>query len=183
MGEFFNAAMFAQAKGISMNVEKKKSDKPLVTLDLCGLNCPAPLLGAKQVIGDLQPGQVMQLISDCPGTADDLFAWSRHTGNEVIATDKLGGRRVAYTIKRRASGAARTTPNVTLDIRGVSCPGPIIEAKKLLDGMKPGESLLLMSNCPGSPDDVNSWVRSTGLELLTKQEVAPGTYEFLIRKT
>ena len=161
---------------------KGNSDKPLVTLDLCGLNCPAPLLGAKHVIDDLQPGQVMQLISDCPGTADDLFAWSRHTGNEVIACDKQGGLRVAYTIRRGASGAVRPDANVTLDIRGVSCPGPIIEAKKLLDGMKAGEILLLVSNCPGSPDDVNSWVRSTGLALVAKQEVAPGTYEFFIRK-
>lgn len=161
---------------------EKNSHKPLVTLDLCGLNCPAPLLGAKHVIDDLQPGQVMQLISDCPGTPDDLFAWSRHTGNEVIGTDKLGGRRVAYTIKRGASGAERATANVTLDIRGVSCPGPIIEAKKLLDGMQAGETLRLVSNCPGTPDDVNSWVRSTGLKLVAKQEVAPGTYEFFIRK-
>ncbi|MDP2640098.1 MAG: sulfurtransferase TusA family protein [Betaproteobacteria bacterium] len=162
---------------------KKSSDKPLVTLDLCGLNCPAPLLGAKHVIDDLRPGQVMQLISDCPGTPDDLFAWSRHTGNEVIATDRLGGRRVAYTIRRGETGAKRPVANVTLDMRGVSCPGPIIEAKKLLDGMKPGEILLLVSNCPGSPDDVNSWVRATGLELLAKQEVAPGTYEFFVRNT
>ena len=162
---------------------KKNADRPLVTLDLCGLNCPAPLLGAKQVIDDLRPGQVMQLISDCPGTPDDLFAWSRHTGNEVIATDKLGGRRVAYSIRRSAHGAQRPPANVTLDIRGVSCPGPIIEAKKLLDGMQPGEVLLLLSNCPGAPDDVNSWVRATGLELLAKQEVAPGTYEFFISKT
>ena len=161
---------------------EKNSVKPLVTLDLCGLNCPAPLLGAKHVIDDLQPGQVMQLISDCPGTPDDLFAWSRHTGNEVIGTDKLGGRRVAYTIRRGAGVAERPVANVTLDIRGVSCPGPIIEAKKLLDGMKAGETLRLLSNCPGSPDDVNSWVKSTGLELRGKQEIAPGTYEFFIRK-
>ena len=161
---------------------QRNSDKPLVTLDLCGLNCPAPLLGAKHVIDDLQPGQVMQLISDCPGTPDDLFSWSRHTGNEVIATDRLGGLRIAYTIRRGTSGTVRPTANVTLDIRGVSCPGPIIEAKKLLDGMKAGEVLLLMSNCPGSPDDVSSWTRSTGLELLAKQEVAPGHYEFFIRK-
>lgn len=161
--------------------KEKNPDKPLVTLDLCGLNCPAPLLGAKRVIDDLRPGQTMQLISDCPGTPDDLFAWSRHTGNEVIATTKLEGRRVAYTI-RRASGESRPTANVVLDILGVACPGPILEAKKLLDGMKAGEVLLLVSNCPGSPDDVNSWVRSTGLELLAKQEVAPGTYEFFIRK-
>jgi TusA-related sulfurtransferase len=162
---------------------EKNSDKPLVTLDLCGLNCPAPLLGAKHVIDDLQPGQVMQLISDCPGTPDDLFAWSRHTGNEVIGTDRLGGRRVAYTIRRGAGAAERPSANVTLDIRGVSCPGPIIEAKKLLDGMKTGETLRLLSNCPGSPDDVNSWVKSTGLQLRAKQEISPGTYEFFIRKS
>jgi TusA-related sulfurtransferase len=182
MGERFNAAMFAQARGTAMSMQKN-SDKPLVTLDLCGLNCPAPLLGAKHVIDDLRPGEVMRLISDCPGTPDDLFAWSRHTGNEVIGTDKLGGRRVAYTIKRGASGAERPAANATLDMRGVSCPGPIIEAKKLLDGMRAGEVLHLVSNCPGSPDDVNSWVRSTGLELAAKQEIAPGTYEFFIRKT
>jgi len=161
---------------------KGNSVKPLVTLDLCGLNCPAPLLGAKHVIDDLQPGQVMQLISDCPGTPDDLFSWSRHTGNEVIATDRLGGLRVAYTIRRGAGGAGRPTANVTLDMSGVSCPGPIVEAKKLLDGMKPGEVLLLISNCPGAPDDVGSWTRSTGLELVAKQEVAPGNYEFFVRK-
>ena len=164
-----------------MSMERNQ-EKPLVTLDLCGLNCPAPLLGAKHVVDDLQPGQVMQLISDCPGTPDDLFAWSRHTGNEVIATDKLGGLKVAYTIRRGAGAAVRPTPNVTLDMTGVSCPGPIIEAKKLLDGMKASEVLLLLSNCPGSPDDVSSWTRSTRLELLAKQEVAPGHYEFFIRK-
>jgi len=158
------------------------SEVPLVTLDLCGLNCPAPLLGAKQVIDDLPPGQVMQLISDCPGTHDDLLAWGRQTGNELVATDKLGGRRVAYSIKRGKGTVARPVASATLDIRGVSCPGPILEAKKLLDGMQAGETLCLVSNCPGSPDDVDSWVKSTRLKLQAMQEVAPGTYEFYICK-
>ena len=161
---------------------KTNADKPLVTLDLCGLNCPAPLLGAKQVVDDLPPGKSMLLISDCPGTPDDLFAWSRHTGNEVIATRKLEGRRVAYTIRRGSGGAPHPAVNATLDIRGVTCPGPIIEAKRLLDGMHQGEVLLLISNCPGSPDDVSAWVKSTALDLVAKQETAPGTYEFYIRK-
>ena len=161
---------------------EKNADKPLVTLDLCGLNCPAPLLGAKQVVDDLPPGKSMLLISDCPGTPDDLFAWSRHTGNDVVATSKLGGRRVAYTIRRGSTGGGRPQANATLDIRGVACPGPIIEAKKLLDGMHAGEVLRLMSNCPGSPDDVAAWVKSTRLTLADKQETAPGTFEFYIRK-
>lgn len=159
-----------------------KSDKPLVTLDLCGLNCPAPLLGAKQVVDELPPGASMLLISDCPGTSSDLFAWSRHTGNEVVATNKLEGRRVAYTIRRGSGAAALPSANARLDIRGVVCPGPVIEAKKLLDGMHSGEVLLLISNCPGAPDDVAAWVKSTALDLVHKQETAPGTFEFYIQK-
>jgi len=181
MGARFNAGMFAQARGIAMSKDRN-TDKPLVTLDLCGLNCPAPLLGAKQVVDDLPAGKCMLLISDCPGTPDDLFAWSRHTGNEVVATDKLGGRRVAYTIRRGSADGKRPQENATLDIRGVACPGPIIEAKRLLDGMHAGEVLRLISNCPGSPDDVNAWVKSTALDLVDKQETAPGTFEFYIRK-
>ena len=77
---------------------------------------------------------------------------------------------------------ARPSVNATLDIRGVACPGPIIEAKRLLDGMHAGEVLRLISNCPGSPDDVNAWVKSTALGLVDKQETAPGTFEFYIRK-
>jgi len=33
------------------------SETATVTLDVSGLPCPAPLLGAKKLIDDLQPGQ------------------------------------------------------------------------------------------------------------------------------
>ena len=59
------------------------SEKPAVTIDLSGMPCPAPLLGAKKIIDDLQPEQVLMLISDCPGTQDDLYSWCKYTGNEM----------------------------------------------------------------------------------------------------
>ena len=62
--------------------------KPAVTLDMCGTRCPAPLLGAKKIVDDLPAGEVLLLYSDCPGTQDDLFAWSKHTGNEVLRTER-----------------------------------------------------------------------------------------------
>ena len=49
--------------------------KPHVTLDMKGAACPGPLLGAKRVLDELQAGEVMLLISDCPGTRDDLGSW------------------------------------------------------------------------------------------------------------
>jgi len=158
------------------------SDKPAVTIDLSGMPCPAPLLGAKKIIDDLQAGQTMVLVSDCPGTEDDLYAWCKYTGNEVLATQQQADGRTAFTL-RRAGGAA-TTPiaHATLDMRGVSCPGPILEAKKLLDGMKPGEVLQLVSDCPGAIADVESWGKVAAIEVMASLPMARGAHEFYLRK-
>ena len=157
------------------------STKPTVTLDMSGLSCPAPLIGAKKIVDDMEAGQSLLLVSDCPGTSDDLFAWARHTGNDVSVKDKMEGGRTAYLITR-GSGAAPIKPNVTLDVRGVSCPGPILEAKKMLGDMKSGEVLLLVSNCPGTPADIDAWVKNTALELVNRIEIARGSFEFYLRK-
>ncbi|KAF0165065.1 MAG: SirA family protein [Rhodocyclaceae bacterium] len=158
------------------------SELATVTLDVSGLPCPAPLLGAKKLIDDLQPGQTLRLISDCPGTADDLFSWAKVTGNVVLGSEKLAGHKSAYLIQR--AGGANATPiaHVTLDMRGVSCPGPIVQAKKLLDGMKPGEVLQLVSDCPGSADDITSWAKAGAAELVFSHESGRGVHEFYLKK-
>jgi len=158
------------------------SEKPAVTIDLSGLPCPAPLLGAKKIIDDLQPGQVLLLLSDCPGTQDDLFAWCKYTGNEVMSAVKQADGKTAYMLKK--AGGASSTPiaHVTLDMRGVSCPGPILQAKKLLDGMKAGEVLQLVSDCPGAVADVESWSNATAVELLASLPMARGAQEFYLKK-
>lgn len=158
------------------------STKPAVTLDMSGLSCPAPLIGAKKIVDDMEIGQTMLLISDCPGTPDDLLAWARHTGNEVTSAEKLEGGRTAYLITRGGGRKAAPKANVTLDMRGATCPGPILEAKKVLDGMQSGEMLMLVSNCPGTPADVDAWVNNTPLELVDRVEVARGAFEFYLRK-
>ncbi|MCX7893440.1 MAG: sulfurtransferase TusA family protein [Burkholderiales bacterium] len=154
--------------------------KPAVTLDLTGLSCPAPLLGAKRVLDDLEPGQTLLLVSDCPGTLDDLTAWVHHTDHELVATEKGEGRRTHYYVRKGHSVPIKA--NVVLDIRGVSCPGPIVEAKKIVEGMKPGEVLQLISSCPGSPADVRAWTKSTGHELLAARDTGRDVHEFFVRK-
>jgi TusA-related sulfurtransferase len=158
------------------------SDKPAVTIDLCGMPCPAPLLGAKKIIDDLQAGQTMVLISDCPGTEDDLYAWCKFTGNQVVSAVKQPSGATGYTLQK--AGGAQTTPiaHVTLDMRGVSCPGPILEAKKLLDGMKAGEVLQMVSDCPGAAADIEAWSRNASVELLATLAMARGAHEFFLRK-
>jgi TusA-related sulfurtransferase len=151
-----------------------------VVLDVKGLTCPGPLLGAKRFVDDLETGQVLLLISDCPGTHDDLLAWTKQTGNQVLKADKMPDGATGYYIQKGKSHAHEV--NVLLDIRGVHCPGPIVEAKKLLDGMKSGEVLKLISNCPGIRSDITGWADATGMEIIDTIEVASGEYEFYVRK-
>ncbi|TRZ56466.1 MAG: hypothetical protein D4S02_15530 [Rhodocyclaceae bacterium] len=157
-----------------------KKEDPVAVLDFCGMTCPAPLIGAKRVIDDIEPGQTLVLISDCPGTADDLAAWARVTGNELVNTDKREGGKTAFTLRK--GGGPRRRVNMTLDIRGVSCPGPILEAKRLLDNMQPGEVLLLISNCPGTPSDVRAWAKGGSIHLEAEVASGRGNHEFYLRK-
>jgi tRNA 2-thiouridine synthesizing protein A len=154
--------------------------QPHVTLDMRGLHCPAPLLAAKRLVDELAPGQTLELLSDCPGTQADLFAWARHTGNGVRQGERRADGAQAYVITR--GRARRPRANAVLDVRGAVCPGPIVEAKRLLDAMGGGEVLKLVSNCPGVHGDVAGWVRATGLCLLAEEEVAAGEFEFYLAR-
>jgi TusA-related sulfurtransferase len=153
-----------------------------VTLDVSGLPCPAPLLGAKKIIDDLQAGQTLLLISDCPGTADDLFSWSKVTGNLVLGSNKQKDGKTGYTIQRAGDASSTPVPHVTVDMRGVSCPGPILQAKKLFDGMRAGEVLQLVSDCPAAVDDLTAWAKAGSVEMLFSHETGRGVHEFYLRR-
>lgn len=149
-------------------------------VDLTGLTCPGPILGAKEILGGLKDGQVLLLLSDCAGTRDDLFAWARQTGNEVLYTESREDGATAYYLRR--CHAAAPNAHVSLDMRGAVCPGPILEAKHLLKGMRAGEVLKLVSDCPGVRDDVAAWTQAAGIELIVAREAIGGGHEFLLRK-
>lgn len=151
-----------------------------IRLDMRGLTCPAPLLGAKRVVDDLKNDQVLLLISDCPGTRDDLFAWAEQTSNNILGTEAMPDGGTGYYIMK-GKGVMRKA-NVILDIRGVVCPGPIVEAKKLLNGMNSGEVLKLASNCPGISSDIVGWASMTGVKILDTIEVSAGEFEFFLQK-
>jgi TusA-related sulfurtransferase len=159
---------------------KTTRPKPHVTLDMKGVACPGPLLGARRVLDELLAGEVLLLISDCPATKDDLYSWPKYADVEIVKAEKLPRGRTGYYIRK--GKARRVSPNAVLDVRGATCPGPVIEAGKLLKRMREGEVLRLVSDCPGIRADVRSWVKATGLELADARESAPGEYVFHIRK-
>ncbi len=156
------------------------SVQPGVTLDVTGLSCPGPIIGVKKLIMEMEPGEVLLLISDCPATREDLFTWAQHTSNRVLRTEKRPNDATAYYVQRGAS--RRLVPDAELDLRGVVCPGPIVEARALLKAMAPGGLLKLISNCPGDRDDIEGWARQTDVKLEDVVEIGTHEWEFYLRK-
>jgi TusA-related sulfurtransferase len=161
-------------------MSEAKPPHPDVRLDLTGLTCPAPLVGAKRVVDDLAPGQILALVSDCPGTRDDLFIWARHTGNDLLQVEQLGGKQLVFYLRKGKGPALRA--QVTLDMRGAVCPGPVLEARRVLEGMKPDEVLRLLTSCAAARDEVSAWTRATNVKLAASREIGAGEWEFYLRR-
>ena len=53
-----------------------------------------------------------------------------------------------------------------VDARGVSCPGPLLKAKKGMGNIQIGQILETMSNDPGSKNDIPRWANKVGHEFL-----------------
>jgi len=67
-----------------------------------------------------------------------------------------------------------------IDARGLTCPLPILRAKKALSDMVSGEVLKVLATDPGSVRDFQAFARQTGNELVEQQSLqANGQDEFV----
>jgi tRNA 2-thiouridine synthesizing protein A len=71
---------------------------------------------------------------------------------------------------------------LVVDARGLSCPLPVIRAKKGIGEVQVGEVVEVLATDPGSMADFQAWTRSTGHELV-KAEHEADRYRFWIRRT
>jgi tRNA 2-thiouridine synthesizing protein A len=72
-------------------------------------------------------------------------------------------------------------PDVRLDCKGMNCPMPIIKTKKAIEGLTPGQVLLVESTDAGSKSDIPALLKRTGNKLVEMKE-ADGVFTFTIRK-
>lgn len=72
-------------------------------LDARGLQCPMPVIKAKRLIDQLQPGQVLQILATDPGSKADFAAWTRSTGHELLAASEDNGL-FCYEIRKQVRG-------------------------------------------------------------------------------
>lgn len=65
-----------------------------------------------------------------------------------------------------------TRLNITksLDCTGLFCPMPIVQTKRELDGMKPGELLEITADDPGFEKDLPAWCDTSGEKFLEMEK-------------
>jgi TusA-related sulfurtransferase len=63
---------------------------PVLTLDAKGLLCPMPIVKLAKAMKELTPKQVLLLEATDPGAIPDVAAWSKNTGNPVLAQETVG---------------------------------------------------------------------------------------------
>jgi tRNA 2-thiouridine synthesizing protein A len=68
-----------------------------------------------------------------------------------------------------------------VDARAMACPGPLLEAKKSIGGVKIGEVLEIWSGDTNTKDDMPNWCRKVGHEYLGELE-ADGYERLFIRR-
>ena len=84
----------------------------LESLDARGLLCPLPVIRTQDRVRDLPVGALLEVVATDPGTLQDIPAWCRVHGHELIGSesvdsesgDKRSGGGLVYRFKIRVSG-------------------------------------------------------------------------------
>lgn len=71
----------------------------------------------------------------------------------------------------------------TLDVKGLSCPMPVVKTKQAVDQLDSGDTLQVLATDSGSISDIQGWAdATTGVELL-EQDESDDVYVHYVKKT
>lgn len=63
---------------------------PDAELDCIGLYCPIPIARTKEVIENIEVGQVLKVEADDPAAEGDIIRWAKRAGHQVLRLEKSG---------------------------------------------------------------------------------------------
>lgn len=71
--------------------------------------------------------------------------------------------------------------SLSLDLKGLSCPLPIVKTAKAMKDVAPGRLVEVLATDPGSVPDFRAWSAKTGNPIV-EQAARDGVYRFVVRK-
>ena len=65
-------------------------------LDTCGLKCPEPVLKVAVRSADMETGDILEVIGDCPAFERDIRLWCERLGKVLLSVknDAQGTKRI-----------------------------------------------------------------------------------------
>ena len=69
------------------------------TVDCVGLYCPMPIAHTARKVKDLRVGEVLEILADDEGIKEDMPAWCKVTGNELLGIEEGEGQYKVYIRK------------------------------------------------------------------------------------
>ena len=64
-------------------------------VDVRGNTCPGPLLEARKAIGNVEKGEVLEVVSDDPEAGGNISEWAEKVGHEFLGNlDTAGAHRL-----------------------------------------------------------------------------------------
>ena len=70
---------------------KDSEHRIAATLDMTGYFCPEPVVRTSEAIGEIEVGEVIELLADDPSSKPDMESWTKRTGHELISVEEEDG--------------------------------------------------------------------------------------------
>ncbi len=72
---------------------------PNFTLDMMGEPCPYPAVATLEALPKLNPGEILEVLSDCPQSINNIPEDAKNHGYEVLSIEQFGAS-IRYLIRR-----------------------------------------------------------------------------------
>lgn len=90
-----------------------RSDKSIIKVDACGIQCPGPILKLKQAMEVLAVGQQLEVRATDAGFPRDAEAWCRTTGHKFLGKRAEGGIHIVEIEKAAPQVVEATQPQIS----------------------------------------------------------------------
>ena len=70
---------------------RRAMNQEVRVLDLTGLNCPMPLLKAKQALNKMTTQECVRVLATDPGSVRDFEVFARQSGNSLLESGENDG--------------------------------------------------------------------------------------------
>ena len=90
-----------------------RSDKSIIKVDACGIQCPGPILKLKQAMDVLAVGQQLEVRATDAGFPRDAEAWCRTTGHKLLGKRAEGGIQIVEIEKAAPQVVEATQPQTS----------------------------------------------------------------------